>query len=397
MRLTALTTTSEKRHHINRIGPYIMGLCFSMFSCWSLAQNDQNDLQSVQSLIEQTKAQLEQKMEDSERLQQELKLAELQIAESATLLNATDKNLANTRREIQDLESEKRASETKIKNQQRSLSKQIKSAYIAGNYDFAKMIFNQDDAGKFERTLTYYQYLNKARLEQITEFRALIEQLEGVQKELSVKEEQQIQLVSRQQEQASRLREQQQGRLITLQRLDAQIKSDQERVTQLTEQEQRLMRAIEQAEIAAQRDAALGQQAAIALEGLSQLKGQLLVPASGKVNRLFGKRRQGQVRWQGITISSPAGTPVNSVANGKVLYADWLKGFGLVTIIDHGEGYMSVYGRNQALLKNVGDTVGAGETISLVGNSGGQAEPALYFEVRHKGKALNPSQWLARG
>jgi len=324
-------------------------------------------------------------------------LAELQIAESATLLNATDKNLANTRREIQDLESEKRASETKIKNQQRSLSKQIKSAYIAGNYDFAKMIFNQDDAGKFERTLTYYQYLNKARLEQITEFRALIEQLEGVQKELSVKEEQQIQLVSRQQEQASRLREQQQGRLITLQRLDAQIKSDQERVTQLTEQEQRLMRAIEQAEIAAQRDAALGQQAAIALEGLSQLKGQLLVPASGKVNRLFGKRRQGQVRWQGITISSPAGTPVNSVANGKVLYADWLKGFGLVTIIDHGEGYMSVYGRNQALLKNVGDTVGAGETISLVGNSGGQAEPALYFEVRHKGKALNPSQWLARG
>jgi len=218
-----------------------------------------------------------------------------------------------------------------------------------------------------------------------------------VQKELSVKEEQQIQLVSRQQEQASRLREQQQGRLITLQRLDAQIKSDQERVTQLTEQEQRLMRAIEQAEIAAQRDAALGQQAAIALEGLSQLKGQLLVPASGKVNRLFGKRRQGQVRWQGITISSPAGTPVNSVANGKVLYADWLKGFGLVTIIDHGEGYMSVYGRNQALLKNVGDTVGAGETISLVGNSGGQAEPALYFEVRHKGKALNPSQWLARG
>lgn len=371
-----------------------------MLMCLALpahGQDQQSDLQNIQSLIEQTKAQLEDKLEDSERLQQELKLAELQIAEAATMLNTTDRALTVTRTEITRLENEKRQAQQSISTQQASLSNQIKSAFMAGNYDFAKMIFNQDDAGKFKRVLTYYQYLNGARLEQIAQFRALIKTFEDLETQLSRKENQQILLISQQRTQAENLRQRQQNRLVTLQKLDAEIKSDQAKVAQLTQQEQNLMRAIEQAEIAAQRAAVRNNQASIELAGLTALKGKLLVPTSGSIDRLYGKRRQGQVRWQGIVINSPSGTPVNTVADGKVLYADWLKGFGLVTIVDHGDGYMSVYGRNQALLRKVGDTVMVGDTISLVGNSGGQAQPGLYFEIRHKGKALNPSQWLSRG
>ncbi|WP_395340144.1 murein hydrolase activator EnvC family protein [Ningiella sp. W23] len=360
------------------------------------AQDQQADLQNIKSQIEQTKAQLEKNLESSERLQQQLKLAELEIAEAATQLNQTDEALRSTRAEIASLESEKSAVEQQINDQQSRLANQIKSAYMAGNYDFAKMIFNQDEAGSFERILTYYQYLNNARLDQISEFRALIKQLEELQIALTSKEEQQIILIAQQREQAELLRKRQQSRLATLQELDKQIETDQARVTQLQQQEQSLMQALEQAELAAKRAAARSQQAIVELSGLTQLKGKLLVPTSGTVNRLFGKRRQGQVRWKGIVINSPSGTPVNAVADGKVLYADWLKGFGLVTIVDHGAGYMSVYGRNQALLKNVGDAVAAGDTISLVGNSGGQVQPGLYFEIRHKGKALNPSTWLAR-
>jgi septal ring factor EnvC (AmiA/AmiB activator) len=363
---------------------------------FTVAQDQQADLQNIQSLIEQTKEQLDEKLEDSERLQQELKLAELQIAEAATVLNQTDRSLSTTRKEIINLETEKKLTETKIENQQAYLSNQIRSAFMAGNYDFAKMVFNQDDAGKFERLLTYYQYLNKARLDQINQFRRLISSLETLEQELTEKENTQIKLIAQQREQADNLRERQQQRQSTLQALDAEIKTDQARVAQLSQQERSLMQAIEQAEIAARRAAAQSAQSNVAMAGLTKLKGQLILPTSGNVDRLFGKRRQGQVRWQGIVINSPSGTPVNSVADGKVLYADWLKGFGLVTIVDHGEGYMSVYGRNQALLKNVGDTVVAGDTISLVGNSGGQAQPGLYFEIRHKGKALNPSQWLGR-
>lgn len=371
-----------------------------MLTCLALpvlGQDQQSDLQNIQSLIEQTKAQLEDKLEDSERLQQELKLAELQIAEAATMLNTTDRALQVTRTEITRLENETRQAQQSISTQQASLSNQIKSAFMAGNYDFAKMIFNQDDAGKFERVLTYYQYLNDARLEQITQFRALIKTFEDLETQLSKKENQQILLISQQRNQAENLRQRQQNRLVTLQKLDAEIKSDQAKVAQLTQQEENLMSAIEQAEIAAQRAAVRNNQASIELAGLTALKGKLLVPTSGSIDRLYGKRRQGQVRWQGIVINSPSGTPVNTVADGKVLYADWLKGFGLVTIVDHGDGYMSVYGRNQALLRKVGDTVMVGDTISLVGNSGGQAQPGLYFEIRHKGKALNPSQWLSRG
>lgn len=360
-------------------------------------QNQQSDLQDIQSLIEQTKDQLKEKLEDSERLQQELKLAELQIAETATLLNQTDGSLNVTRNEISTLEKQVRQTQKNISNQQSSLSNQIKSAFMAGNYDFAKMIFNQDDAGKFERILTYYQYLNSARLDQITQFRALIKAYEDLQTQLTQKENQQIVLIAQQRTQAQNLKGRQQTRQVTLKNLNAEIKSDQARMSQLTQQEKSLIRAIDEAEIAAKSAAARSNQIALELVGLSKLKGKLLIPSSGSIDRLFGQRRQGQVRWQGIVINSASGAPVNAVADGKVLYADWLKGFGLVTIVDHGDGYMSVYGRNQALLKSVGDTVNAGDTISLVGNSGGQSQPGLYFEIRHRGKALNPSQWLIRG
>jgi septal ring factor EnvC (AmiA/AmiB activator) len=380
-------------HKKTAINVLIAALCAIAFGL--SAQDNRSDLDNIKSLIEQTKQQLEEKLEDSERLQQELKLAELQIAEAATQLNQTDRALSATRKDIAELESEKTSTQNKMDEQQRFLANQIKSAFMAGNYDFAKMIFNQDDASKFERLLTYYQYLNQARQEEIVAFRQLIQTLESLQVQLSDKENQQILLIAQQRTQSDRLRERQQARQVTLETLDAQIKSDQARVAQLEQQEQSLMDAIERAEIAAQRVADATPQN-IALIGLTKLKGQLLAPSSGSIESLFGKRRQGQVRWKGIVINAPAGSPVSAVADGKILYADWLKGFGLVTIVDHGEGYMSVYGRNQALLKGVGDSVSAGDTISLIGNSGGQAQPGLYFEIRHKGKALNPSLWLNR-
>lgn len=373
----------------------LLACILCMLAFLATGQVDRSDLDNIKSLIEQTRQQLEEKLEDSERLQQELKLAELQIAESATQLNQTDNALTTTREDIAELESEKKSTQGAIDKQQRSLANQIKSAFMAGNYDFAKMIFNQDDASKFERLLTYYQYLNKARQEEIKAFRELIKTLESLQLQLSEKENQQIVLIAQQRSQAQRLRERQQARQVTLRNLDAQIKSDQARVAQLVQQEQSLTQAIERAEIAAQRAADAAPQS-VTLQGLTSLKGQLLAPSSGSIESLFGKRRQGQVRWKGIVINAPSGSPVNAVADGKVLYADWLKGFGLVTIVDHGEGYMSVYGRNQALLKGVGDNVKAGDTISLIGNSGGQAQSGLYFEIRHKGKALNPSLWLRR-
>lgn len=358
--------------------------------------SETKELETIKNLIAQTQAQLDKKLKDSERLQQELKLAELQIAETATLLNQTDTKLEKTRGDLTRLQAEKRSYQEQIKAQKQALAGQVKSAYMTGDYDFAKMIFNQDEAGKFERVLTYYQYLNKARQSQIENFVGLIKALNTIQIELDQQEQQLVVLLEQQSKQSSLLAQQQQKRFASFRALEQQIESDQSKVTQLQQQENSLIAAIEEAEIAAERAREQAQKQDIELLGLSNKEKSLLLPVSGSMQRLFGKRRQGQVRWKGIVINAKEGTPVVAVAPGVVLYSDWLKGFGLVTIVDHGKGYMSVYGRNQALLRKVGDTVAAGETLSLVGTSGGQARAGLYFEIRHKGKALNPSQWLAR-
>jgi septal ring factor EnvC (AmiA/AmiB activator) len=359
------------------------------------AQNasDTIELQTIKNLIEQTQRQLNKKLADSQRLQQELKLAELNIAQTATLLNQTDKKLRTTRTELSNLSAEQTSIRTRMRNQQSALASQLRSAYMAGDNDFAKMIFNQEEAGKFERVLTYYYYLNKARQSQIAVFRGLVEALERVQKELDSQELQLASLLNKQSSQSSVLRSQQQKRVESFKALEKQITSDQARVAQLQEQESDLQAAIEQAEIAARQ--AL-ERDDIDLVGLSGKQRQLVAPTGGQIQNLFGKPRQGPVRWKGIIINGESGAAVNTVSDGVVLYADWLKGFGLVTIIDHGKGYMSVYGGNQALLKNVGEIVQSGEAISLVGTSGSQENAGLYFEIRHKGKALNPNEWLAR-
>ena len=355
----------------------------------SLAQD--SDLATIQEEIKNTQAQLDKKLKSSERLQQELKLAELEIAKTATQLNKTDQSLKTTRTEKVELESEKLRISKVIKAQQKQLAGQLKSAFMAGNYDFAKMFFNQDDAGRFERTVTYYEYLNKARQQEIGKFRVFVTELEQLNIKLADKTQRLELFLVTQKQQSSQLRQQQTSRHQKLKQLDQQIRSDTARVSQLQEEERSLINAIEQAEIDAR---GRSKEEDLVLAGLAQSKGKLTRPASGIIQQLFGKRRQGQVRWKGIVVNSTEGSPVLAVQDGKVLYADWLKGFGLVTIVDHGEGYMTVYGRNQALLTQPGDPVLEGETIGLVGSSGGQASPGLYFEIRHKGKALNPKSWL---
>nr|WP_297350036.1 peptidoglycan DD-metalloendopeptidase family protein [uncultured Glaciecola sp.] len=374
---------------VHRIGGYSLVAGFFLLIPQVLAQD--SDLATIQEKIKNTQAQLDRKLKSSERLQQELKLAELEIAKTATQLNKTDQSLKTTRNEKDELESEKLRVSSVIKAQQKQLAGQLKSAFMAGNYDFAKMFFNQDDAGRFERTVTYYEYLNKARQQEIRKFRVLVTELEQLNIKLADKTQRLEVFLVTQKQQSSQLRQQQTSRHQKLKQLDQQIRSDTARVSQLQQEERSLINAIEQAEIDAR---SRSKEEDVVLVGLAQSKGKLTRPASGQIQQLFGKRRQGQVRWKGIVVNSIEGSPVLAVQDGKVLYADWLKGFGLVTIVDHGAGYMTVYGRNQALLKQPGDPVLQGETIGLVGSSGGQASPGLYFEIRHKGKALNPKSWL---
>jgi septal ring factor EnvC (AmiA/AmiB activator) len=365
------------------------GCMLLLLSSVAQAQDSDDAEKELAALQEELKARQQALLNSrasAEELQAVLAESEKQIGAVAGKLNTTRKALAENKQQQASLTRRQAELREAIGQQQSMLAGQLKSAFIAGHYDYAKMIFYQQDAARFERIITYYKYLNQARQANITQFTATVTELESVTASLQQKASELNQLQADQQQQQNELVARQQDRQQTLKQLNAKIAGEETRIAQLREAEQALVEAIERA----QRMSQIPQE----LTGLASDKGRLLKPADGSVRKLFGKRRQGQVRWKGIMIDGREGSAVKAIAHGRVVYSDWLRGFGLVTIIEHGDGFMTVYGHNQALLRQAGESVAKGETVALLGQSGGQNSPNLYFEIRHKGKAVNPADWL---
>tara|TARA_B100000965_G_scaffold236891_1_gene198480 strand:- start:11236 stop:12396 length:1161 start_codon:yes stop_codon:yes gene_type:complete len=367
----------------------VAGCMLLLLSSVAQAQDSDDAEKELAALQEELKARQQALLNSrasAEELQAVLAESEKQIGAVAGKLNTTRKALAENKQQQASLTRRQAELREAIGQQQSMLAGQLKSAFIAGHYDYAKMIFYQQDAARFERIITYYKYLNQARQANITQFTATVTELESVTASLQQKASELNQLQADQQQQQNELVARQQDRQQTLKQLNAKIAGEETRIAQLREAEQALVEAIERA----QRMSQIPQK----LTGLASDKGRLLKPADGSVRKLFGKRRQGQVRWKGIMIDGREGSAVKAIAHGRVVYSDWLRGFGLVTIIEHGDGFMTVYGHNQALLRQAGESVAKGETVALLGQSGGQNSPNLYFEIRHKGKAVNPADWL---
>ena len=361
-------------------------LCIVCFAFVANAQG-QSDLKSIQQQIKNKQVQINQQLATARTLQDNLKVIEIQIAKSATSLNKTQRSLDKNKQKLKVLRKQQKGYLGSLEQQKIVLAKQIRSAYMTGNYDFAKMLLNQQDATNFERTITYYQYLNKARKLQIDSFNLLVKNLQKVNAKLIDNQNELKQLQGKQLEQQQVLKANQTEREGTLTELQNAIESEEVKIAQLQINEKNLLEALTQArQQLVQQD--------VTLSGLSTLKGLLLMPAKGTLRKMFGRFRQGQIKWKGVVINGTPGDSVIAIHHAKVLYSDWLRGFGLVTVLDHGDGFMSLYGHNQALLVQAGESVQAGEAIALLGQSGGQNRPNLYFEIRHKGKPINPVNWL---
>ncbi len=383
-----IVTPAQKK--IMALWPKLVVFLLTMFISYSVfsQEPDAGQLQELQTQIKDKQEALAQKIKTAEGLQGQLRQAELEISRLTKASIISERELAQNRSQQKALEKQK-SQLTQQKNQQTQLlSNQVRAAFMAGDHDYTKMLLSQENAGRFERMLVYYDYLNQARQTQIERFSALLAKLADVDLALAEKLSEIETLIQQQRQQTAALQQQQAARETTLAQIQATIDDEAAQIEQLQINEQQLAQAISEAisRSTARQD--------IQLLGLTNVKGQLQKPVDGRYRRLFGKRRQGQVRWKGVIFESGSGQPVAAIHQGKVLYADWLKGLGLVTVIDHGDGFMSLYGHNQALLRQAGDIVDAGETIALVGQSGGQSRPGLYFELRHKGQAINPSNWL---
>ena len=342
-------------------------------------------LNDVQRAIAEQESTIFTANKNRDILEKQLKKDDLAIAKTAKAINKTNQQLKITNKKIANLSKEKQQLSAQKIRQERLLAQQLRSAYTTGQHDYLKLVLNQDESERIQRTISYYQYLNKARINEIDKFQITITQLMEVTTQHQEQVTQLQSLKTNQQQQRKSLNKHKDKRSNTLASLNKKLLSSKQQLAKLKAEEANLTAALQKltALIRAEVD----------LVGLKKLKRKLSWPVKGRMLRSFGSRKQGYLKWKGVLLGAPIGKTVQTIHNGTILFSDWLKGYGLLIVIDHGNGYMSLYAHNQTLLKSVGDRVETGEPIALVGQSGGQDQAGLYFEIRHQGKAVNPKLW----
>ena len=373
----------------------LCSFCCILMSVSFAEQSSENDsnkkkanqaLSKVQQQISQQQKSIKQTSNQRSSLEKKLRIDDISIAKIVKTLINTQQDLQKTQQTLKNLAQEKISLTNKKKQQELVLAQQLRAAYTSGHHDYIKLLLNQKSPSSVERTVTYYKYLNDARTKEIDQFQIVLSDLLAV----TTKHQEQAKklniLKQEQAEQKLTFQQSKQARTKTIRALSKELLNSKQLLAKLVAEEENLV-------VALQRIIALSQQSA-ELVGLKKLKRKLAWPIKGKVSHSFGSRKQGYLKWKGILLAAPVGKQVKAIHNGTVLFSDWLKGYGLVTVLDHGEGYMSLYGHNQALLKTVGDRVETGEPIALVGQSGGQSKSGLYFEIRRDGQAINPKPWF---
>jgi murein hydrolase activator len=345
------------------------------------------ELAKLQQEIQLTERQRRDQRQALKRAEAQLKLADADLAQAADAVVQQQTKLTELQQQQAELDAKAKQLELQRKQQETLLAAQVKAAYQVGGHDYTQLLLNQQDAVKLERTLTYYQYFNNARMKQLLALKATVAELEALTEKTATNrlEQQQrlSQLTSQQQELADARQSQQQS----VKELQTLLSNHQQQLEYLKTNEKSLQETLAKLKAAA---------ANRRLASTTGKAGSLPWPVQGSILQQFGTRHGGGMTASGLIIEAKAGTAVKAVANGQVIYADWLKGYGWVTVVDHGNGLMSLYGHNQTLLKTPGEIVRSGDPVALVGQSGGQNQPGLYFEIRQKGAAVDPLRWLRR-
>lgn len=407
----------------------------------------QQQLDATRQDIAELKKKLGQLQEEKSGVQKDLRGTETDIGKLEKQVEDLQKELKKTEGELERLDTEKKKLQSARHEQQRLIAIQARSAYQNnGREEYLKLLLNQQNPEKFARTLTYYDYLSQARLAQLRGFNETLRQLANVEKDIA---QQQAQLLVQQgtlDAQRQELEKTRAERQEILARLNGTLKDNDQKLAarqqeqaelgrvlktieetlarqarEAEEARQRALLAAQEAEKKRQQEAALAARdnarkdnsddepkkpvrtpgplvssdGAVYGGAFSAARGKLPWPVNGRLLARFGETRgdDSRAKWDGVMISASAGSQVHAVHGGRVVFADWLRGAGLLVILDHGNGYLSLYGHNQTLLKEAGDIVKAGEAISTVGNSGGQTTPSLYFAIRQQGRPTDPTQW----
>ncbi len=363
-------------------------LSSAMFSISTHAAS-QGELKGVKSEISRQQQALSSQQKKLDSLQANLKKQELSIASLEKDIKESKKQLTTANANVQQLNNKIQALITQKQVHTQKLEQLIQTYYMTRRAKAPSHILNT--GVEEDRISHYYQHLAKARTMTIKAIEQTQTELEESQRLRKAEQEQIASLLKQQTTKRDQLAKTQAQRKKTVGSIKKSISGDQNYLAELQRNETRL-----KAEIAKAEKAARERRNAVPMDGLAKRKGKLPWPIKGKVLHNYGTRQTGQINWKGMVINASYGQQVKSVYSGTVVFSEYLRGYGLVVLLDHGKGDMTLYGFNQALLKKEGDKVKAGEAIALAGDTGGQSRPSLYFEIRRNSQAQNPKSWLVR-
>ncbi len=320
--------------------------------------------------------------------QERLRVTEKKIGRLTRTLQDLKLKQQKKKARLRDLEQQHQQQKLELKQQDQALALQLRIAYRTGRQEHLKMFLSQQEPQKIGRILTYYSYFNQARINHIEQLRARLAEIAQFSAKIEQERHEIVALAEQQNRQKQALEKSRQARTRVLSALKQDIGKGNYRLGQLRQDERQLKRLLSRLEKAKAADIPDKSSFPFGRAG-----NHLPWPVEGVIKARFGSVRTSKLRWKGVLIDAAEGRPVQAISEGKVVFADWLRGYGLLIIVDHGSGYMSLYGHNQSLHKEAGSRVNAGEMISTVGDSGGHEHVGLYFEIRHNGRPVDPARW----
>jgi len=378
-----------------------IGLGLLLVPALALAQGEAEKLEALRARIEGLRGKITESEESRTEVRDQLRDSERAISEANRALRTLAARRAAADDELKSLAKRSQALESEIGSRRETLGRLLTLRYVNGERSGLRLLLSGEEPGRIARELHYYGYISRAQTEFIDELRSRLARLKQLEADTRGRNAEIAAIESaRRAERAALVRQQAEHRKV-LARVSSQLREQRRQVKHLERDESRLSRLVEELrKLLAAAPARLRNdkipEPGGADSSMTGIKPGIRLPIRGELANRFGAQRSdGGPTWKGLFIRSPAGQEVRAVAPGRVVFADWLRGFGNLLIIDHGKSYLTIYGNNESVLKQVGDLVGTGEAVATVGASGGNMESGLYFEIRHEGKAFDPMRWVS--
>lgn len=392
-------TRANIRYHYRMLRRACLVLCVLMGTAMPVSgaprsQPSEADLKRLQDKIQVLNQRIAEEAGSRDALRVEIERMERQINVSAEQIRLARSDVERQERRIRETQAEQQQAAADLQRQKAALAQQLRSAYLIGEGGQLRLLLSQTDMHRLDRVNTYYQYLNRARARFIEDIQKKLDEMTALQDRLA-QEKIGLESLQKQYEEARLgLDGTRQQRRDALRKIEKRLRDDQSEMRALQNNERQMQRLLSELRDTLRQ---IPQEFDRGNKPFSGRRGKLPWPVQGKLLAAYGQSKAGsRIAWNGHWIAAAEGAPVRAVANGRVAYVGWLHRYGLIVILDHGDGYFTLYGHNSRVLRTGGETVKAGDSIAQAGTTGGYDRSGVYFEIRKGTEPLNPKAWLGK-